>query len=681
MIEIANILTEICRKEEKGPHFPINVSGAVPGKAMALGLIFSIFFGFSCVSAVSVDITPEIFPDPVIVPKGTALTLSGITKGTADHSGNIVDYQNYQLWILGRYYFEKRMIIPENGTWTFELGPGTTSELRSGQYFAVIQGDGFNAMFNAGEDISGEDSVADEGQAQGYPGNVVKLFEELDNPASDDPYARTTFLVEEPWLRYENILSTDDGEYVKIMAITNLPPGEDIEYILSYLRPDSMKEVVRDEARIEKGDNINVFTISIPKEDLEYGDYVLQSCWDNEFKSVDQTTVFPVDPENPPCGAGVEFEKLQESQFAEFKPEIKELDYAGSSGLLSDAVVVYDGYEEGARVTEKGIDGDRIYWVLEDRDELFVYNITSGKREEYDLGFGAMAPGLDLAVHEPAVSEDTAVYSVESYDPESGKREINLFILDLKTKEKVLLATNEYSPFGSDISGNTVVWAEIDCFHDFGNKIVLYDLFSGNKKTIKTFTIHEAVPDKVLTDGNYVVWRETAGGDGGYDSCFSYDIRNNEISEIALSRDDNSSISDLRNGILAGTYLIDGIKHRIDRELVRNGTPYGVYLYDLDKTEEFLIGGSDKTRKSGPQINGDYVVWSEMTDGHHEIYLYDLKTSKKTRLTYGIYDSYGVSTDGDYLVWCESETDISRNNPDELNRIFFTKMDDSFSEL
>ena len=624
----------------KNRHF-----SSIYGKKM---IILIILILISCTVAVQAGIS--ISTSPVVISKGTLLTISG----------NADSDQDYELWIIGNGFLEKKRIFPESGSYSYNMTPDVTSGLMSGQYFAVIQGNGYNSVFDVGNETEDAGDV--------FPQNAMNFFNDLENPASDDPYAKTTFIVEEPWIKYETVATSEDGTDVYVLATTNLRPGGYVGY--SLVDTADGEEVLKGGAEVLKGADRNYFEITFPKTDLNKGEYVLQSFQENVSKSVlNQAVVIPIGAGTPPAKTSMEIEEIKVNFSLNFFPEVQVLNNSWTKPSVTGAEIIYNGYDTEVPTSGAGIDGDRIYWITcsEDKNLLFVHNITTGEDKDYDLGNGLInSQGIRM-------SGNQAFYGVQGTNP--VKEDHELVAIDLDSGEKTILETSKYPFYGYDVYHGREVW--IKRIDPEKVDLVISGSPYGDKKTIAEFSLSRNLPVGMLMDDKFVVWRE-CNGSGGFDSYFAYDIDNDKISTIPLSFG-HSSISDLKNGIVTGRYPLETGYDADSEELNRTGTPYGIYLYSLEDGTESRITET-KSNKQDPVFSGNSLLWSEKTNGHYEIFLYDLNGTRPIQLTKGIFDCYDVSADDGYLVWCESATDISYENSYEPNVVLMDQIDEMIAE-
>src|SRR5690606_3835068 len=80
-----------------------------------------------------------------------------------------------------------------------------------------------------------------------------------------------------------------------------------------------------------------------------------------------------------------------------------------------------------------------------------------------------------------------------------------------------------------------------------------------------------------------------------------------------------------------------------------------IYMYDLSTSRETRITTSGLA--SNPAIYGDRIVWLDqrnldiLTGGRGDIYMYDLSTQKESRISYSEQSSPSLAIYGDRIVW------------------------------
>ncbi|WP_164888552.1 hypothetical protein [Methanosarcina sp. MSH10X1] len=77
-----------------------------------------------------------------------------------------------------------------------------------------------------------------------------------------------------------------------------------------------------------------------------------------------------------------------------------------------------------------------------------------------------------------------------------------------------------------------------------------------------------------------------------------------------------------------------------------------IYAYNLSTGQETKIT-SNTSLKYSPVIYGDKIAWEDNRNGNWDIYLYNLSTSKETRITLNESDQYAPALYEDRLVWLD----------------------------
>ncbi|MBP2133648.1 hypothetical protein J2128_001602 [Methanomicrobium sp. W14] len=587
--------------------------------------------------AACADTNVSISADPVVIPScGENIIFSGNTDS----------FQDYRLLIIGPGFIKKDSILPVNGIFSYTLYSYETEGLKSGQYFAVLQESGYNGRFDAGKNITAmcPGTVSEEA----FPRSLEEFLDELESPLSDDIYAKTMFIIEQPWIKYETVATTTDGKEIYVLASTNLPPGETVDYSLSGAEDKNLNGIVKGQTEVLKGSERNYFEVNISKENLSSGEYVLQSYMESGNKSeLNQAVCIEVDEDSPAKINVPEIEAVKNPVSAYFSPEVKTVNSSESDGSSYKDMTVFDGMSLGASPLWAGLDKDRVYWTIVDENgsSLYVYNLTSGKRSEYE----ACSPPCDCG--RIILNGNRAFYSL--YD--NGTKEYRIVSADLNSGKTNLVSSSGHRFFDYDSSGVLDAWIKHNDTETQKADVMVCGAGRGEERLITEINLGERYPGEIVTDGRYVAFREYPE-EGEENSYFVYDTVTQKTSSIDLYHE-NSSVYDLKNGFISGTYPLENLVKN-QKELNVTGTPYGIYIYDIEKGTESDIAGSDSSKK-GPVISENRVFWTEMTDGHYEVFCSGINGLNPLRLTYGSSDCYDVSADSGYIVWSVSSGDIS----------------------
>lgn len=209
-----------------------------------------------------------------ILPKGVPLSLSGET----DHPGDIA------VWIVGRNYYDRLVIRAPDGTFTEEILPATaTADLSSGQYFLVLEDTGPDGEFaletvtrDRGTEVTYQGlPLLTLGEGD-YPDTAMALFEALNRPGIDDGSHKMVFLVEEPWMRFEDVPDGYPGDVLRIAGSTNLPPGTSISCTIfpATAEPDD-EPVASSNIQVVQGGTHNYWYMDVDCGGYESGEYVV----------------------------------------------------------------------------------------------------------------------------------------------------------------------------------------------------------------------------------------------------------------------------------------------------------------------------------------------------------------------------------------------------------------------
>ncbi|RQD83848.1 MAG: hypothetical protein D5R96_02055, partial [Methanocalculus sp. MSAO_Arc2] len=177
-------------------------------------------------------------PSATTVAKGYDIYIHGIAKGEPT--------DGVAVWVFGRGYFGRWTTDVEyDGTFEFDdLDSAWTADRSAGEYFVVVQhpmeNDEFDVVVRTvgGRTIVQDRDGMDEFVVEG-PGSLQgaqaaqALIDLLNKPQIDDTYVRVSFLVEDPWIRFDRIGDRYVGDIFTITGTTNL--GVDNELIVEVI--------------------------------------------------------------------------------------------------------------------------------------------------------------------------------------------------------------------------------------------------------------------------------------------------------------------------------------------------------------------------------------------------------------------------------------------------------------
>ncbi|AKB36590.1 cell surface protein [Methanosarcina siciliae C2J] len=212
---------------------------------------------------------------------------------------------------------------------------------------------------------------------------------------------------------------------------------------------------------------------------------------------------------------------------------------------------------------------------------------------------------------------------------------------DLFTLTETRINTNESSQCYPAIHGNRIVWH--DSRNDNNLDIYMYDLSTSAETRITDNEYSEERPDIF---GDKIVWGDNRNGNS---DIYMYNISTKKEIQITTNESDQ--------------YFPSIYDDRIVWVDLRNGYR-DIYMYNLSSSEETQIttDGSDQIY---PAIYGDIIVWSDGRNreglenyrdskGNWDIYMYNLSTSKETRITTNESSQIDPSIYGNKIVWTDS---------------------------
>ncbi|MEN6343544.1 MAG: MEMAR_RS02690 family S-layer glycoprotein [Methanospirillum sp.] len=165
------------------------------------------------------------------VAKGDILAITGTAQGRPA--------PGVAIWLFGtNYYSQTTQSVNDDGTFRYELGRGTTQNLATGQYFAVVQHPMTNGIFDVAPvteggitrvyDTSGNFFVAaGPGRLQGSDA-ANALVNLINGPNIDDTYTKLTFAVEDASIAIAGIPTVRAGDPLRITGTTNLAVGDNL---------------------------------------------------------------------------------------------------------------------------------------------------------------------------------------------------------------------------------------------------------------------------------------------------------------------------------------------------------------------------------------------------------------------------------------------------------------------
>ena len=188
------------------------------------------------------------------VAKGDLFTIRGVATGNRE-SGVAV-------WLIGENYYSYNTVrVDADNRYSFELTPAMTSDLGAGEYYAVVQSPGAGGDFavypEENSPSAGQTSVKGTSGGESFiisgpdkpddPSEIVTaLVEMINSPYNDNSCTIITFVLNNAWIKFNEMENQYTGVPFTIAGTTNLAPGNDIIVSVSTseynLNPDEKEE-------------------------------------------------------------------------------------------------------------------------------------------------------------------------------------------------------------------------------------------------------------------------------------------------------------------------------------------------------------------------------------------------------------------------------------------------------
>ncbi len=207
-----------------------------------------------------------------VVAKGDELKVTGIAEGKP---------ANLAVWLFGtNFYLNDAATVKDDSTYSYTISRGTTQNLATGQYFAVIQHPMYNGQFDVAEvveggvtrvyDTSGNFFIAaGPGRLQGSDA-ANALVNLINGPNIDDTYTKLSFAVEEANINIAAVPDKHVGDTFAVTGTTNLAPGDNLLVTItsSSFKPTDKSQAsgfsgVSGSTPVVKGANGNTFNFTV----------------------------------------------------------------------------------------------------------------------------------------------------------------------------------------------------------------------------------------------------------------------------------------------------------------------------------------------------------------------------------------------------------------------------------
>jgi hypothetical protein len=580
-----------------------------------------------------------------ILPKGVPLTITGQT----DFPGEVA------VWIIGKNYEDRRIITTTDGTFAEELFPAeTTAELPSGQYFLIIEDTGPDGEFALDTATDGDRTMVyyqgmplfaldDPGTI--YSDTAMALSEALDRPEIDDAAMKMVFLVEEPWIRIDQVPTGHPGDLLRFSGSTNLPPGSEIPYaiyLVSASLPGDDDVAASGTIEVVKGGSHNYWYVDVDTGDLESETYVLTLDAGSGFCTA--TTTFILCDNRftlPPTPAITVIPLQDEPEEVSGQPAGPESVPAGTTAYATipttdDLIYTTDD----AVIWCSAIDGEYVTWAEKTEDEetnIYLYHIPTGTTRTIVEGARYHTATIDISgdhvawrlrTDEPTVSDGIGLYTISNDRVEEipFKYHIGRIAMD-----------------GDLIAFSGVDWSAADGDDNriFKN-IFLHSIATGTTEVLYRQSGHQIEP--AIGDG-YVAWRTEQAGPR--DTITIYSLA--DASHITLTPPDGTHYAAPAVGggraVALLHYLNTGTSGSYKTEVVTTTLP------GMETTTLFI---PETPERAYPQSNGEWIVWAEGDgDSSGRIMVYDIQ--KGTLLGHITQSGWNLDIDDNHLIFTNGD--------------------------
>jgi len=183
------------------------------------------------------------------------------------------------------------------------------------------------------------------------------------------------------------------------------------------------------------------------------------------------------------------------------------------------------------------VSGRYIVWSEFGRDDLFLYDATSGR--ETALTSDGSAPDQQWQNVLPAIDGDRVVWAKRK--PYRSSNDLDIVFMNLTTGTRQNISTADRDQTDPSISGSRIVWTD-KRNEPTGGDIYMYDLGTGITQPICT---ESGLQQKPKISGNAIVWMDYRNGKP---AVYLYNISSGTT--IRISRDLFATDAPLRSGDL-----------------------------------------------------------------------------------------------------------------------------------
>lgn len=362
---------------------------------------------------------------------------------------------------------------------------------------------------------------------------------------------------------------------------------------------------------------------------------------------------------------------------------------------------------------DPAIYGDRIVYTLSEShsSDIYMYEISTSRTTRITTSTRAFSP---------SIYKDKIVYA-DLRNPETAPDVRDIYLYDLSSTVK----NPPVAEFTANITSGTtplvVLFTDTSTggvptsWHwDTGDGIYSKHAMNATHTFTKpgsytvSLTVGNAVGNSTATKPNYIVATDPNAPVANFNSSVTegyapLTVQFNDISQNAMSRvwdfdgdgkADSTDVSPVYTYTTPGTYTVNltvrnaygttsktgtitvltengpniGAETRIttselashpdiyDNRIVwqdwRNGN-YDIYMYDLSTSKETRIT-TNESNQIYPAIYGDRIVWQDDRNGQYDIYMYNISTSKEIEISTYESDQEHPDIYGDRIVWDDS---------------------------
>lgn len=355
---------------------------------------------------------------------------------------------------------------------------------------------------------------------------------------------------------------------------------------------------------------------------------------------------------------------------------VSKLDIYGNVVVWTESykVYMYDmASHKTTQVTNTGyaydpaIDGDRIVYTLSEShsSDIYMYEISTARTTRITTSTMAFSP---------SIYEDKIIYA-DLRNPENPDvRDIFLYNLS-STVQNPLVAeftanvTSGTAPLVVLFTDTSTGGVPTSWHWDTGDGIYSKHAMNATHTFTKpgsytvSLTVGNAVGNSTATKPNYIVVTDPNAPVANFNSSVTegyapLTVQFNDISQNAMSRvwdfdsdgkADSTDVSPVYTYTTPGTYTVNLTVRNAYGTTSKTGTITVLTENGPNIGTETRITTSELA--SHPDIYDNRIVWQDFRNGNYDIYMYDLSTSKETRITANESNQIYPAIYGDRIVW------------------------------